>query len=132
MNMRAETNPCLSGEKYSDCKGNYTMDQKNNGTLSHSTAANIKAKHAALSRVCLYTQGKIPIECIYSLGFSSCVQDIRHWTFVSLVSETKHWPSAVSKPSVSNYLSFLYLLKCISGCECVYMNNIESQNSRMI
>lgn len=55
MNAHAETNPCLSGEKYLDCEGNYTMDQKNNGTLSHSTVANINAKHAALSRVCLYT-----------------------------------------------------------------------------
>lgn len=55
MNMHAETNPCLSGEKYLDCEGNYTVDQKNNGTLSHSTAANINAKHAALSCVCLYT-----------------------------------------------------------------------------
>lgn len=30
------------------------------------------------------------------------------------------------------YLSFLYLLMCISGCECAYMHNIESKNSRMV
>lgn len=71
--MHAETNPYLNGEKYLDCEENYTMDQKNNGTLSHSTVANINAKHAALSRVCLHTYGKIPIECICSLGFSSFI-----------------------------------------------------------
>lgn len=55
MNVHAETNPCLSGEKYLDGDGNYTMDQKNNETVSRSAAANINAKHAALSSACLHT-----------------------------------------------------------------------------
>lgn len=77
MNVHTETNPCLSGEKYLDGEGNYSMDQKNKGTASHSVAANIKAKLVALSSVCLYVYSKIPIECICSLGFSSCIEDIR-------------------------------------------------------
>lgn len=72
-NVHAETHPCLSGEKYLHGEGNCSMDQKNNGTVSHSAAVNTNAKHATLSRVCLYTQGKIPIECICSLGFSGCI-----------------------------------------------------------
>lgn len=68
-----ETNPYLSGEKYLDGEGSYAMHQENNGTVSHSAVANINTKHAALSSVCLYTKGKIPIEYICSLGFSSCI-----------------------------------------------------------
>lgn len=55
MNVHAETNPCLAGEKYLDGEGNYSMDPKNNGTVSHSAAANINTKHATLSSVCLHT-----------------------------------------------------------------------------
>lgn len=47
--------PVSVEKKYLDGEGNYTMDQKNNGTVSHSAAANINAKHVALSSVCLYT-----------------------------------------------------------------------------
>lgn len=65
------------------------MDQNHSGTASYSGAVNINAKDATPSSVCLYTKGKIPIECIYSVGFSGYIQTIKHCTFVFLVSEKK-------------------------------------------
>lgn len=75
MNVPAKIYLFVNGEKYLDGEKNYIWIKTtaSHGTASRSGAVNINANDATLSNVCLYTKGKIPIQCIYSAGFSGYI-----------------------------------------------------------